>query len=358
MLEGKEILIVEDDPVFSTIVAGFLNKEGCIVRTAENGLEGLRSLREAIPDLLISDLSMPVMTGLEFVEEISREYPMVPVIVISGTGGMSDVAQALRYGVKDFLIKPIEDVMTVKSSILNVLKDDKLAANANNDFSQQWFQVGNDDEKPLNEELKWHLDELLEDPESARDLLLGLMPDPVSRQGDWQLSYHSLQSADTSPIVIDYMWMIDGKLAFYVVDSSSAGKNGTATTLMIRAFFNEFLRSHQASDKNFVKLIHQIETAIKKSTYASPVKAMFGVLNAREQNLDILSAGLEATLSTEGDAKESVRIVNENGLIGAIGTNVKFIDIPLLTSKTRLTLKNTGLSSFGIELEKLCQSVG
>lgn len=66
------------------------------MREAEDGLEGLRALREAIPDILLCDLSMPVMTGMEFVEEIAAQYPMLPVIVISGTGDMADVATALR----------------------------------------------------------------------------------------------------------------------------------------------------------------------------------------------------------------------------------------------------------------------
>ncbi|MFD2180194.1 response regulator [Veronia pacifica] len=349
MLEGREVLIVEDDPVFSRLVSGFLHKEGCVVRIAENGLEGLRSLREAIPDLLISDLSMPVMTGLEFVEEVSREYPMLPVIVISGTGGMSDVAQALRFGVKDFLIKPIEDVMTVKSSILSVLGDDKLAANANNDFSQQWFRVNHDDERPLNEELKWHLDELLDNPVIARDLLIGLLPEQTSKQGDWQLSYHSLQSTDASPIVLDYTWLIDGKLAFYIVDSASAEENGPATTLMIRAFFNEYLRSNQATERSLIKLIQQIETAIKKSSYASPINALFGILNAPESELELLSVGLDVQADAEGE----VHSLRNAHMLGIDACDSSFNVLKLEQGKARLSLSQIGLSSFSVEIERL-----
>lgn len=176
MLDGKEVLIVEDDPIFIRIIGSFLRKEGCLVREAENGLDGLKALREGIPDLLISDLSMPIMNGLEFVEEVSLEYPMLPVIVISGTGGMSEVAQSLRYGVKDFLIKPIEDIMAVKSSILSVLEEAENGVNSEADFSQQWFKVSQNSDQPFTEELKWHLDDLLDNPGNARDLLMGLMP--------------------------------------------------------------------------------------------------------------------------------------------------------------------------------------
>ena len=64
MLKGKNILIVEDDPVFRTMIVGFLNSQGCQVREAEDGLVGLRALKDNIPDLLLCDLAMPVMTGM------------------------------------------------------------------------------------------------------------------------------------------------------------------------------------------------------------------------------------------------------------------------------------------------------
>ncbi|MEZ8143392.1 two-component system response regulator [Enterovibrio norvegicus FF-454] len=350
MLEGKEVLIVEDDPVFIRIIGGFLRKEGCIVREAGNGLDGLKALREGIPDLLLSDLSMPVMTGLEFVEEVSLEYPMLPVIVISGTGGMSDVAQALRFGVKDFLIKPIDDIMVVKSAIISVLEDADGGTSSDADFSQQWFKLAQGGgDQPLTEELKWHLDELLDNPGNARDLLMGLMPDQDSRQGDWRLSYHSLQSADSSPVVLDYTWMMDGQMAFYMVDSGSAGKNGTATTLMIRAFFNEYLRSQDADERGFVHLVHQIEHAIKKSTYASPIRAMFGILNAADNELSVLSAGLNAVVDGSGNAI----IVKNDHLLGVDAATERFQTIDLASGNVRVSLSEVGLTSFSLDIQRL-----
>lgn len=350
MLAGKEVLIVEDDPVFSKIVAAFLRKEGCVVRVAENGLAGLKALREGIPDLLLSDLSMPVMTGLEFVEEVSMEYAMLPIIVISGTGGMSDVAQALRFGVKDFLIKPIEDIMFVKSAIISVLEDADGGVSSDADFSRQWFKVAQNAEKPITEELKLHLDDLLDNPGNSRDLLMGLMPAQDSQQGQWKLSYHSLQSADASPVILDYTWMMDGKMAFYMVDSASAGKNGTATTLMIRAFFNEYIRSQDADERGFIHLVQKIEHAIKKSTYASPIRAMFGILNVVDNQLDVLSAGLSAVI----DASGNIIIVNNNHLIGLDAANMRFQTIDMSSGRVRVSLSEVGLTNFSLDIQRLC----
>ena len=103
----KLVMLVDDDPIFRRITSGFLLSQGYKVVEAENGLDGLRKLRSAEPDIIMCDLAMPVLDGIEFVEEVSLEYPSLPLIVVSATDDMSDVAKALRYGIKDFLPKPI-----------------------------------------------------------------------------------------------------------------------------------------------------------------------------------------------------------------------------------------------------------
>ncbi len=348
MLAGKEILIVEDDPIFTQILGAFLRKEGCFVKECSNGFDGLKALREGLPDLLLSDLAMPIMTGLEFVEEVSIEYPMLPVILISGTGEMSDIAKALRFGVKDFLIKPILDIRILQSAIVSVLKEADGGLNSKTDFSQHWFKMAQNLNQPLAAELKCHLEDLLDHPGNARDLLMGLMPDQDSRQGEWKLSYYSLQSIDTNPIVLDYAWVLDGQMAFYMVDSASAGKNGTATTLMIRSFFNEYIRSENTDKKAFLHFIQRAEYAIKKSAYASPIRAMFGILDVVESRLDLLSAGLNAVIDRSGNPF----LIKHNHLIGIDAANARFQSIDMSEGKVRLSLSEVGLTSFSLDIQK------
>lgn len=97
---------------------------------------------------------------------------MVPVLVISGTGGMKDVATALRLGVKDYLVKPLNNIGELKSAIESIIRDCDDDVHSDSDFTRQWFNVESEDE-PLTEELKWHLDDLLDNPGNARDLLMG-----------------------------------------------------------------------------------------------------------------------------------------------------------------------------------------
>ncbi|MCW8328273.1 response regulator [Photobacterium sp. SDRW27] len=346
MLENKDVLVVEDDPVFRLMITGFLKSQGCNVREAEDGLGGLQALRDSIPDVLLCDLAMPVLTGMEFVEEISLQYPMVPVIVISGTGDMADVATALRHGVKDFLIKPLDNIMVLKSAILSVLKSQD-SATETRDFSSQWFGVV-EDESGIDEELEWHIEELKANPRAARELLMGLMPDTESKQGDWQLNYCVLQSADIQPVLLDYTWLIDGRLAFYLVDSSAGDENGTATTLLIRAFFNDYLRTRMSDENNIASLIQLIEKGIKHSGYASPIKALFGIFDACDRSLSVTSAGLSAVLQTsEGDRE----IIAQPWLGMNAGKN-DIVKLQLSESGGRLSLSEIGSASFSLTLKR------
>ncbi|WP_434356109.1 response regulator [Parasalinivibrio latis] len=348
MLEGKDILIVEDDPVFRNMVASFLRGQGCDVVEAENGIEGLKALREAIPDLVLSDLVMPEMDGLRFVEEVSLEFPMVPVVVISGTGGMKDVATALRLGVKDYLVKPLNNIGELKSAIESVLRDSDDDVHSDSDFTRQWFNVESE-EQPLTEELKWHLDDLLDNPGNARDLLMGLMPDTDTRQGDWSMSYHHLQSMENNPVVLDYTWLMDGRLAFYLVDSHSAGENGPATTLMVRAFFNEYLRSVDSTETDLKALVTQIENSIKHTGYASPIRAIFGIFNAVTCELQTWPAGFE----TRARDSSHVELVKSEQILGVNASSQKMYQIHAVSEgQVHMSLSETGTTNFSIDIHR------
>ena len=346
LLKGKNVLIVEDDPVFRTMLVGFLKSQGCFVREAEDGLIGLRSLKDEIPDLLLCDLSMPVMTGMEFVEEVALQYPMTPVIVISGTGNMTDVAQALRLGVKDFLIKPVDNIMTLKSSIVSVLKMQDSARQNQQDFSQRWLMDG-DDAGLVEEELQWHISELKTNPQAARELLMGLMPDLQSRCGRWKLSYRALQAADISPVIFDYIWLIDGQLAFYMVDTSSGGENSTATALLIRACFNDFLRQQGNYLSSVQHLVAQIELGLQYSGYATPVKGLFGVFNLAEKQLHLIDAGLGGKLQVG----EQCAMIAAGQWLGDQACNNPLVILPMSDAGGRLSLSNINHANFSVNFE-------
>ena len=78
------VLVVDDDSAVLQISALVLKQRGFEVRTASDGFQALAELRRSMPDVIISDLSMPNMSGFELLSVVRRRFPHIPVIAISG----------------------------------------------------------------------------------------------------------------------------------------------------------------------------------------------------------------------------------------------------------------------------------
>lgn len=103
-LAGKQILIVEDEPVFRSLMDSWLSSLGATTLLAQDGVEALTQMANQSPDLMICDLAMPRMNGLQLVEHVRNAGHSLPILVISATENMADIAKALRLGVQDVLL--------------------------------------------------------------------------------------------------------------------------------------------------------------------------------------------------------------------------------------------------------------
>ncbi len=105
-MSGERILVVEDDP---NILRGLdlnLAMEGYKVRTAADGEEGLRLARTERPDLLIVDVMLPRLGGLELIRELRKEDPDMPILILSAKGQEVDKVAGLALGADDYVVKP------------------------------------------------------------------------------------------------------------------------------------------------------------------------------------------------------------------------------------------------------------
>lgn len=105
---GVSILLVDDDPVIQMLVKTSLIKEGYDVALAQNGQEALRSISEAVPDLIISDVMMPDMDGFELLKEMRANPRLVsiPVIMLTARAAENDIVDGMKLGADDYLTKP------------------------------------------------------------------------------------------------------------------------------------------------------------------------------------------------------------------------------------------------------------
>jgi len=116
-----KLLIIEDEHDLRRGLAGYFSDLGYTVSQAENGKIGLDLFRETQPDLVFTDLRMPVMDGFAVIEGISQESPSTPIIVISGTGVITDAIRAMKLGACDYVVKPVQEfeelVLVVKRAL-------------------------------------------------------------------------------------------------------------------------------------------------------------------------------------------------------------------------------------------------
>ena len=84
-ISANSVLLVDDDPSIREILSEELEEAGFEARQAEDGIDGLVKLRDELPEVIISDLQMPRMSGIEFISVVRRRFPSIPVIVLSGS---------------------------------------------------------------------------------------------------------------------------------------------------------------------------------------------------------------------------------------------------------------------------------
>lgn len=104
----KSVLVIDDDEEIRRLLRDVLNQSGYLVELAEDGDAGLDIFKEKHPDIVVTDLSMPRMKGLDVLTMIREASPETPVIILSGKGTFSDVQSALKIGAYDYIVKPVK----------------------------------------------------------------------------------------------------------------------------------------------------------------------------------------------------------------------------------------------------------
>ena len=106
----RTVLVVDDDPVIVRLLEVNFEMEGFAVRTAADGLEGLESAKAQHPDVIVSDVMMPRMDGLQLVNELKADpaTASIPVILLSAKAQADDVRAGLDAGADDYVTKPFE----------------------------------------------------------------------------------------------------------------------------------------------------------------------------------------------------------------------------------------------------------
>lgn len=121
-----DILLIDDEKIIRDSFRNFLEDYDYTVHEAADGLEGLEVFKRKSPALVLLDLNMPVMDGIEVLKKLTVWSSDIPIIVVSGTGLIDDVLRALRLGAWDYLYKPIENLSVLLHAVEKALERARL----------------------------------------------------------------------------------------------------------------------------------------------------------------------------------------------------------------------------------------
>lgn len=302
-LSGKQILIVEDEAVFRSLLDNFLSALGATTTLANDGVEALESLQHQAFDLMICDLAMPRMNGIKLVEHLRSQGSTLPVLVISATENMSDIAHVLRLGVQDVLLKPLKDLERLREAIYECLYPSMFTSKVEED--EQLFQ-------------DW--DALVRDPQAAAKLLKQLQPPVQQEIAHCRINYRQLTMAEQPGLVLDVAALSDKDLAFYCLDVTRAGDNGVLAALLLRALFNGLLQDQLSGQAQRLpelnSLLKQVNLLLRQANLQGQFPLLVGYYHQGLKNLILVSAGLNATLNIH-----SHQIQLSNGVpLGTLGS--------------------------------------
>ncbi|HOV86268.1 MAG TPA: response regulator [Syntrophobacteraceae bacterium] len=105
---GIRLLLVDDEEDFSRTVAERLTLRGMNVRIASSGEDALQRMEESPPDVVVLDVVMPGMGGLEILRWIKNRHPSIQVILLSGFASSQDARKGMTMGAFDYLLKPVD----------------------------------------------------------------------------------------------------------------------------------------------------------------------------------------------------------------------------------------------------------
>ena len=118
-------MVVDDEPLVRHSLSELLTLSGYTVSVASNGKEALDLLKNYTTDILITDMKMPQMDGVQLLRQIRATYPDIPVILITGYGSIENAVEAMREGAYDYITKPIVDA-EIKLVIERLIKQRQL----------------------------------------------------------------------------------------------------------------------------------------------------------------------------------------------------------------------------------------
>ncbi len=225
--EKKQVLVVDDEANLRRVLSAQLARDGYEVHTAEDGEAGLAFLKEHHIDLVITDLRMPRLDGMDLLRAALRDDPSRPVVMLTAHGTVDNAVEALKTGAFDYITKPF-DQAEVRVVVKKALRTRDLASADATGLAAGWSPMG----------------EAARSPGAARDATPSLALPALTKDGAARFGI-----IGESPPILD-VYAILQRVADTPTTVLITGESGTGKELVARALHENSRRR----DKPFIKV--------------------------------------------------------------------------------------------------------
>jgi|TARA_B110001454_G_scaffold27921_1_gene27276 serine phosphatase RsbU (regulator of sigma subunit) len=267
------LLVIDDEAMVRDSMVAYLEDSGYHVDAVDSGQAGLLFIEQHPIDLILCDLRMPSLDGLEVLRQVKERPDNIPVIVVSGAGVMDDVLQALRLGASDYLVKPILDMAVLEHSVQRNLALVVLEKQ-NHEYRDHLESV--------NRELRNGLDELRSDQQAGRKVQMKMLPEFIDEKG---LSFQHVikPSLMLSGDFLDYFPLDDEHYGCYIADVSGHGASSAFVTVLLKNLTYRLRRNLRrgSSDDLYhpMKVLQRINEELLDTECGKHLTIVYGVLN-------------------------------------------------------------------------------
>ena len=280
------ILTIEDEPPIRDSIVAYLEDSGFTMLEANDGPTGLEIFRNEHPDVVLCDLRLPGMDGLDVLSTITAESPETPVIIVSGVSLLNDAVQALKRGARDYVTKPIHDMAVLESAVRRVIEHADLQRQ-NREYRKHL--------ETLNRELSQTLKHLQEDEEAGRRIQFQLLPEDNCSFGDFTFRRRLYPSTYLSGDFVDYFPIDDRHVGFYMADVSGHGAASAFVTVMLNTLVIQYRDALYLSGDDTVfhpeRILQRLNRDICRQNLDKHLTLFYGVIDLDANTLRYSNAG-------------------------------------------------------------------